>query len=491
MRSAVYNLAGNVAPMLCAVIAIPRILRALGTERFGVVSLVWMFVGYFSLFDFGLGRALTRAIAEALGKGEDERVPGLVWTGLVLMTAFGAVGGVVLALASPFLVTVVLHVPQPIRAETLSAFRALTFLIPVVTSVTALQGVLEAKQLFGWSNAVRVPLGMFAYLGPLLAVSVAKSVLAVVAFLAVGRATAWVVFFFLCLRAYPELRQKVAFRKDVVGPLVRFGGWMTITNLVGPIMVYMDRFFIGAVASVAVVAYYTTPYEVLSKLLVIPSGIVGVLFPAFASTYATDRSRTVVVFERGFKYVGLIMFPIALVVSCFASEGLSAWLGPEMSLKSAGVMRWLMIGIFVNSLAYVPFWALQGIGRSDLPAKMHAVEVPLYLTGLVFLVRTRGVEGAAIAWAARAALDAVLLLFLVGRVLAGSGRSIRRLAPVVLFALVALSVAAWLGPFASKAFYVVAALSAYLYGAWNVLLEADERQMLLAFVRRLSPRSAP
>ena len=33
---------------------------------FGVLSLVWMFIGYFSLFDLGLGRATTKLVAEKI-----------------------------------------------------------------------------------------------------------------------------------------------------------------------------------------------------------------------------------------------------------------------------------------------------------------------------------------------------------------------------------------------------------------------------------------
>ena len=47
--------------------------------------------------------------------------------------------------------------------------------------------------------------------------------------------------------------------------LLRFGGWMTVSNIVGPLMVTLDRFLIGALISVSAVAYYATPYEVVSQ----------------------------------------------------------------------------------------------------------------------------------------------------------------------------------------------------------------------------------
>ena len=67
-----WNLLGNGTPMLAALFAIPILIDGLGLERFGVLTLSWMVVGYFSLFDLGLGRALTKLVAEKLGREENE-----------------------------------------------------------------------------------------------------------------------------------------------------------------------------------------------------------------------------------------------------------------------------------------------------------------------------------------------------------------------------------------------------------------------------------
>src|ERR1700723_1921283 len=59
-----------------------------------------------------------------------------------------------------------------------------------------------------------------------------------------------------------------------VGPLLRFGGWMTVSNIVGPLMVTLDRFLIAGLISVTAVAYYATPYELVTKLLLVPVAVV-------------------------------------------------------------------------------------------------------------------------------------------------------------------------------------------------------------------------
>jgi O-antigen/teichoic acid export membrane protein len=487
-RNVVLNLAGYVLPMLCAIYAIPRVIDGIGTDRYGILTLVWMLVGYFGLFDFGLGRAVTRSVAEALGKGEDQKVPTIVWTGLSMMLALGLTGAAVLGLLGPWLVTRVLNVPPAIEAETIAALRVVTFLIPIVTTQTALQGLLEAKQLFKWTNAVRVPLFMLMYLGPLFVVPFSSSLVPIVGVLAASRLVAWIALALLGLKAHPSLARQRTFQRSALVPLLRFGGWMTVTNLVSPIMVYMDRFFIAAMASVEVVAYYTTPYEVISKFTTIPNAVVTVMFPLFAATYAVDRLRTAALIGRGLRYVGLLIFPVTFLTLTFAQEGLSLWLGPVFAEQSTTIAKLLTFGIFVNSMTFVPYSALQGLGRADLTARTHAVELPLYLATLVVLVRAYGAEGAAIAWVGRVTFDALVLSLLTAKVLPEGTGVLRRAGSVVLLAAAALAGAALIEPLELRIGYTLVVAAAHAFVAFKYLID-DELRRPIRRVLRLEPRA--
>src|SRR5437660_9026062 len=112
VRNAVWNFIGSAAPMLVAIFCIPILIRGLGTDRFGVLTLVWAVIGYASLFDLGLGRALTQVVARKLGAGEHHEVPALVWTSLLLMLLLGLIGTVVVVSLSPWLVHRMLPVPS-------------------------------------------------------------------------------------------------------------------------------------------------------------------------------------------------------------------------------------------------------------------------------------------------------------------------------------------------------------------------------------------
>ena len=190
-----------------------------------------------------------------------------------------------------------------------------------------------------------------------------------------------------------------------------------MSNVVSPIMANLDRFLIAAMLSVGAAAYYVVPCELITRLLVLPIAIVAVLFPAFSASFASDPGRTATLFGSSLKYVFLILFPVLLVVLVFAREALTVWLGPAFAANSFQILQWLAAGALLNGLAQIPLTLIQGVGRADLAAKLHLLELPLYLCAVFFLIHWYGVVGAAMAWTARVAFDAAGLFAISARLL--------------------------------------------------------------------------
>jgi len=477
-RNVIWNLLGNGSPLLVAIVAIPLLIEGLGTARFGVLTIAWMVVGYFGLFDLGLGRALTKLVAEKLGAGQDTEVPPLVWTAMSLMTGFGVLGAVVVALLSPWLVGSALKIPPELQTETLRAFSLLAASIPLVIVTTGLRGILEAYQKFGLINAIRVPLGLLTFLGPLAVLPFSHSLVPVVGALVVARLLSGIAFVVALARVVPVLRRPVGLHRELIGPLASFGGWMTVSNLVGPLMVYLDRFLIGAMVSMTSVAYYTTPYEMITKLRIIPTAMMRVLFPAFATAFAQDQAHAARLFGRAVRYIFLIFFPVILIAVTFAREGLTVWLGPEFAENSTHVLQLLAVGVFINSHASVPFGLVQGAGRPDITAKLHLIELPLYGLGLWWLVGATGITGAAVAWVARVVVDTGALFVVAKRILPATGRRSPWPAGLGVAALALFGLGALLPGLILKALLMLLVLPAHGLVAWFFVLADDEKKML-------------
>jgi O-antigen/teichoic acid export membrane protein len=286
-----------------------------------------------------------------------------------------------------------------------------------VVLTAGLRGVLEALQRFRLATAIRIPMGIFTYLGPVLILPFSHSLVPIRAVLVLGRTVAGIAHLWACFRAFPPLRRSCSFHSSCVGPLFRFGTWMTVSNVVGPIMVSFDRFLIGSMISVAAVAFYAVPYEVVTRLWLVSGALTGVLFPAFSMAVVSDRARLVFLFESGSKYIFLALFPITLILIVFAPEALHFWLGSDFARQSAPVAQILAIAVFINSLSHIPFVHVQGAGRPDITAKLHLAELPIYIVALVLLAKTMGIRGVALAWLLRVIIDSGLLFVFSWRLL--------------------------------------------------------------------------
>ncbi len=420
VRNIGWNLVGQLAPLIAALVSIPILIHAIGTDRFGILSIGWMLIGYFSLFDFGLGRALTQIIAAKIACNQQRQVPVLLWTGLTMMFGLGLAAALILFAASDWIIFSILKIPPALQQEAKRSVMMLVPAIPFVVVASGLRGVLEARQAFKLANLVRIPTGVLTFVGPLLALPFSVSLVPIFCILTLLRLLTTGLFLIACRRIMPNFWQ-IKLSRKVLPKLFQFGGWMTVSNIVGPMMVNMDRLVIGAVLSISAVTYYTTPFEMILRALVVPGAIAGVCFPMFAEhakNANSEKSREI--YWRSTKYVLWFMLLMLAVILPFADTILALWLNREFARQSANVLRILAIGVVINGLAHIPFAFVQGIGAAKVTAQFHLIELIVYLPLLYFFIHLNGINGVATAWTIRAALDAVLLFSYAGKKLAAA-----------------------------------------------------------------------
>jgi O-antigen/teichoic acid export membrane protein len=192
--------------------------------------------------------------------------------------------------------------------------------------------------------------------------------------------------------------------------MLTFGSWITMSNTISPLLVYLDRFFIGSFISMSAVTYYTAPYELIVRTRLFPNAIVDTLFPKFTSAMYLDNKVLISdLYSKALKYILLIMSFITLFVLSFGDLILNLWLGKDLALNSINVFKILSLGVLFNAAATLPYFLLQSAGRPDLPAKFHLIELIFFGIILYILVSAFGIKGAALAWSIRVFLDAILL----------------------------------------------------------------------------------
>jgi O-antigen/teichoic acid export membrane protein len=414
-RNVALNLVGWALPAVAAFVSIPLLARGFGPARYGLVVLAWSCVSVFSLFDFGLGRALTRLVAERLAAHQDESIAEIVWSSswaLVGLTALLAIAGV---LATPTIVDHFLHVPPDTRSDAIGVVRLIALAIPPLAHGVALRGVLEAGQRFRIVNQLRVPLGIATYAGPLLALPFGASAHVAVVIVVAARVVYWLAHFFVLGGVAPGISHPRGPSALALRELLTVGGWITVSNVVSPVIVQADRLAVATMFPIAASGWYGSAAEVATKQWLFTAALQPVLFAALSAAIKPAPARAAELMERASRITLLALLPAVIALAAFAEPALRWWIGPAYSPDAGSVLRWLAVAVYINALAQVPYSALQGGIDARGPAVLHMIELPLYIALIAWLGSTVGVRGVAIAWFVRMFVDGIAMWWMLYR----------------------------------------------------------------------------
>jgi O-antigen/teichoic acid export membrane protein len=356
---------------------------------------------------------------------------------------------------------------------------------------SSFSGVLEAAQRFDLLNFVRIPLSASTFLLPLVGLELNFELPGIVTLILIVRLMALLILVAFAIHLFSELG-RIRAHLALFRRLFSYGGWITVSSFIGPILVYIDRFMIGSLLSIAAVTYYTAPYEAVTRLWIIPFSLNMTLFPVFSILGGRqDREKVGTVFAGSLKYTLLVLGPIVLMILLFAEKILQVWLGGDFPIQSTGPFRVLAVGVLINSLANVPYVLLQGMGRPDIPAKCHLLELPIHIWVAWTVINDWGIVGAAAAWTLRMVLDAILLFVATFKVCRFSpdifARNGVHLSVFILLLVAAIAyglkiITSHL-PFYIQALLFITLFILFFGSVWRKILDASDRGALVNVIK--------
>lgn len=400
--------------MLIGLFALPFLLHRIGIDRFGVLTLVWTLIGYFSIFDLGLGRALTHRIAALRIDSNAQRIDSAISFGMSLMLIVGVVGSLIVCSTIYFFGIGWLNVGQEVYKQAYWAIFVASFGIPLATLTSGLKGVLEGYENFQNINLLKALLGASNFLLPVISVELFGPNLVLIVFsLVIARGLFFIAHLQLVVRLLGRaVKFKISGSDESSAKLVNFGGWMTLSNIVSPLMTVADRFLISHYTGSASVAHYSVPLDFIFRITILPASIATTLFPIFSKELKQNDNKVKDKYLRYQLFILGVMAPICLATILFSHYGLTIWMGRIFADASYQVANVISIGVFFNSFGQIPLTLLQADGRVKLTSMLHLAEFAIYAPLLIIAISNFGIMGAAYMWTLRAFMDSLLLNFI-------------------------------------------------------------------------------
>lgn len=409
-RNSAYNVIGSLTPLVLAITTVPLYLSAIGTERYGALAIAWLILGYFGLFDLGLGRAAAQKIAAAKESTDAKRAE-IYWTAIIISFFVGLIGALFIWGAGYIFIGEYFQASDTITSEIFEALPYLGLILPIVTASSVATGTLQGREYFiDYNLGIILGSVLFQLLPLFTAWYYGAELYLLIIAAGVARLTAFIFIKYLLWRKMLKLiKPKIS--KDMASNLLSFGGWMTLTGIVAPIIYMVDRFVISAALGAAAVAIYVIPYQISSRLSIIPTALNNAVFPRMSSANS-EQERHIWILST--KVTLAIMTPIIMGLIFNMHWLLEIWIGKEIAQEAYLIGQILLISSWGLGLALIPLTVLHSRAQPKKPLIAYIIEAPLYLTALWYGIENYGLIGAAIAYAFRCTLDAILLSAIAG-----------------------------------------------------------------------------
>lgn len=404
-RNTLYNLAGSLLSLPATLVIVPIFLNKIGAQRFGVLAIIWLFIGYFGVFDLGL----SRATANQMAKLQDTREKAdIFWTAILLNAGIGICGGVVLYFMGGLIFQYAFKMPASMRASVVAMMPWLAASVPIATVTGVLTGVLEGCERFLLVNSLQV----FG--------SVLVQVVTLIVALLHGPDLRWLIAAAILMRVLTTLPfvagvlQTVSVgcprlpRRHLARVLFGYGAWVTVSNVINPIFASIDKFMIGGISGLESVTYYAVPERLIRRASIFPGALARTLFPRLSAGHEEDARVTAM---RSLISLLAVLTPLTVVMILGIRPFLAHWIDAGFADLAGPVGAVISISVFANGLAYVPYAFLDARGRPDLTAKFHMIEILPHVALLWFCLHRFGLIGGAWAVVFLSTFDAALLFW--------------------------------------------------------------------------------
>ena len=387
-------------PSLILLSVVPVVRSRLGLDAFAGFAVIVSAIGLLSIFDGGLGRAVTYFVSRAQSKGGGRHAHGAVLGGMAV--------GVGLAIVVMLVGTALLGF---LNGESFSTARNALYVLlvfcPAFIAGSVLKGALEGQQRFALSAALQLAHGGLIGIAPLFVIAHSEDLSLYAWVVGAARISLLGALLYasgLIVASSWRLVRAVGLHAR---RLFQYTKWLFFSNIVGLCIIFADRFVIAGYFNSSIVASYVLPMELIARGQLFVGAFCSVIFPKLVTHIQRATGRD---------FAALISNTQGLVIAANVTVGfvcvpmmesmMGLWLGNALAPQAATIALVGIVGLALVSSSSIAMLAINGMGHTRQVALLHAAELPLYLGLLYFATLHSSLPMLLAAWLFRLIFDA-------------------------------------------------------------------------------------
>ncbi len=414
LRNSAWNFAGLALPALVALGTVPFLIRGLGLEGFGIVTLIASIVGYFGILDINLSAGAIKFLSEHHATGDSRRFAQTFWFGLLFHGVLGVIGGTVLAACAGLLLQSFFPVSPALMDDALTALQlaaigfALSQLIGFLLAVPqALQRYdISAQGEAGFGILVNIASAVVACSGG----GIAGVVAVRVAVSAINLLWLGCRLPMLCVRCGASLAPSLPTQQVCVS-LLGFSGHTYLSRLATLLHQHADKLIVGALAGPVALAFYTVPVQLAGRILGLTYRLASVIYPRVSALAATgQQAQLQAIYINATRLLTYLNFAVLAVIALAGAAFLERWVGAEFVGVGYPILLLVTLALLADSLTTIPSLVNDGLGHPQFSGRFALarglIGVPMVYAG----TQLAGIEGAALAHLLASLLMSALFL---------------------------------------------------------------------------------
>ena len=392
-RNVLYNFSTWFLPLGLSFFATPIIVKALGDEDYGIYALVLGFIGY--SFNFGIGRAITKYIAEYRANGENEKIKQVISATFFLNVAVGLFGVLVICLSANRLVTDVFKIQPDAQEKSVYAFYLAASIIFFSTLIYVFSAVLQGIHRFDVYSKI-YNFNSFALLtGNILLALYGYGLLVLLGWNLLILIVTSVIYIVCSKRLLPEFGITFDFRRETLKKVLLFSSGVMGYQILGNILLLFERGWITRKLGAESLTYYVVPMMLSLYIHSFISSLMLVIFP-LASELKDDKEKLLRLYTKATKIVGLLVVFMAVTLIVQSKYFLTLWMGAEFAEKSAIILIIHTITFGLVAIQIISWQMTEGLGFPNYNFKIYIICFTLSVFLMIALTNNFGNSGIAI-----------------------------------------------------------------------------------------------
>jgi O-antigen/teichoic acid export membrane protein len=405
-KNSVYTLLSLLVPSLIALVTIPFYIKIIGLEQFGYLSLMWIVIGVFGFFDLGLSRAATFRIAITTDQLESQTVVGSV---MLMGVVSSLVAAPVVWVCSHLYITFAINVGFLLNQKLHIVIIILSMLVSVNIMSTIIMGILQGVSNFLASSSINIINSISNQVIPLLfAIYISKDLVYIVASILISRIIILIVSVYLVARLVAHCRLWLASWRTAVDMLA-FGKWVMASSILGPLILYADRFVVGGVAGPHAIALYSIPFQFAQRMSLISNSIGSAAMPGLSKMNEDNAIESI---ERIFSTLLIICLIIFTVSALMSNLFFRNWLPLSSTSEVASIFIILVAAFSINCFTAITHFYVSSRAKPSIITRSMIIEFIPYLILLFVMSSTFGIIGAAWSFLILCTVDFVIIIAL-------------------------------------------------------------------------------